>query len=153
MDNDGNLGEKLLEQGGKDESGTPAMSKELARRVGQAKRTVWGLAALTVTLWGCVAAGAACYCWCFMTYIFPLLKWMATAGEESRHALSNAVWRELQLTGEITLVGTYVWAVLVVMAAVCTVLFILASRRATLRQIHGSLAEISRQLRALSERQ
>ena len=151
MGNGNDLGKQLLEQDGK--GSAPAAALEgLPKRVRQAKQTAWFLAALTVVLWSAVALGAACYCWCFMTYTYPLVKFLATATTESRLALSDAVWNELQITGEATLVGTYVWAVLVVMAAVCTVLFILASRRATLRQIHGSRAELSQQLRTLSER-
>ncbi len=151
MGNGNDLGRQLLEQNAE---GTPPAGRDerLPKRVRHAKQTAWFLAALTVALWAAVALGAACYCWCFMTYIFPLLKLLATASPDTQAALSDVVWNELQLTGEATLVGTYLWAVLVVMAAVCTVLFILASRRATLRQIHGSLAELSDQLRAISEK-
>jgi hypothetical protein len=39
------------------------------------------------------------------------------------------------------------------MAAVCTVSLIVASRRATLRQVNARLAEISEQLKALAPKQ
>jgi hypothetical protein len=43
------------------------------------------------------------------------------------------------------------WPLLLCAAALCTMKFILVSRQATLRQIQGELAEISRQMQALTK--
>jgi hypothetical protein len=43
------------------------------------------------------------------------------------------------------------WPLLLCAAALCTMKFILVSRQATLRQIQGELAEISRQMQAMTK--
>jgi hypothetical protein len=107
-------------------------------------------------LWLLVAGGVVAYTWFFVTYVNPHLVYVVV----HRHDLSeegeqvrNDFFDILPKTAEITVISAYAWAGLVVLAAACTLLYVRASRRATLRQIHAGLAEISEQLKVLSTSQ
>ncbi|MBE3070365.1 MAG: hypothetical protein IMZ66_09025 [Planctomycetes bacterium] len=141
------LGTELLKQNGgpppgrsPTQAGADAVRRE-HRRVG-----LW--AALTLVAWGAVAAYGVISTYAFLVYIYPKLAQFAQS--EPPAPLDH------EFTGILAyaiLVSNVVWPVLLLAAAALTVLFVLKSRRATLRQIQVSLAEISEQIRAMSPEQ
>ena len=69
-------------------------------------------------------------------------------------AQQRAQWTELlQVVKKGTIATFFGSLASMLMAAVCTVALIVASRRATLRQVNARLAEISDQLKALAAKQ
>jgi hypothetical protein len=111
---------------------------------------------ISMILWLLVAGGVVAYTWFFVTYVNPHLVYVVV----HRHDLSeegeqvrNDFFDILPKTAEITVISAYAWAGLVVLAAACTLLYVMASRRVTLHQIHAGLAEISEQLKVLSTSQ
>jgi hypothetical protein len=111
---------------------------------------------ISMILWLLVAGGVVAYTCFFVTYVNPTLEHVAVhsrdlsaQGEEIR----NHFFYILPRIAEITVMSAYAWAGLVVLAAAWTLLYVRASRKATLRQIHAGLAEISEQLKALSSSQ
>ncbi len=111
---------------------------------------------ISMVLWLLVAGGVAAYTWFFVTYVNPSLIHVAVLrhdlSEKGEQVRNNFVYM-LPKIAEITAMSAYAWAGLVVLAAACTLLYIMASRRATLHQIHAGLAEISEQLKVLSTSQ
>ena len=108
---------------------------------------------ISMILWLLVAAGVVAYTWFLATYVVPILVAVAHySGEDvSKYEQQVRVLaRVLPTVAEITLTSACAWAGLVVLAAACTLLYVGASRKATLRQIHAGLAEISEQLKTLS---
>jgi hypothetical protein len=149
MSNEKTLGDKLAEHSSaKTSVGLP---EKAAREIKRARRLAGVLGGMTIGLWSLVALGAASYCYCFVTYVVPIWRYWATTDPKFGDELTKALLEEIGLLAQTTLIGTYVWAGLIILAATSTVLYVMASRRATLRQIHNSLAEISEQLRAFSQ--
>ena len=110
---------------------------------------------ISMTLWLLVAGGVVAYTWFFVTYVNPIL----LAAAHHRHFSPDLSKHEgavrhffsvLPTVSNITVISAYAWAGLVVLAAACTLLYVRASRKATLGQIHAGLAEISEQLKVLS---
>jgi hypothetical protein len=58
-------------------------------------------------------------------------------------------WEDWARAGDLAAQSTLACIIALLLAAVCTVLLILMSRRATLRQINASLIEISERLKLL----
>ena len=115
-----------------------------------ARSTILGW--ISMILWLLVAGGVVAYTWFFVTYVNPTLKHVAVHSHdlsEKGEQIRNDFFYRLPRIAEITVISAYAWAGLVVLAAACTLLYIMASRRATLRQIHAGLAEISEQLKVL----
>jgi len=111
---------------------------------------------ISMVLWLLVAGGVVAYTWFFVTYVNPRLRHVAVhshdLSEEGEQIRSGFLYM-LPRIAEITVISAYAWAGLVVLAAACTLLYVRASRKATLRQIHAGLAEISEQLKVLSASQ
>jgi len=124
--------------------------------IGRMNRRSAILGWISMILWLLVAAGVVAYTWFFVTYVNPIL---AAVVHYSQHDLPEheeqvrRFFHALPIITDITTVSACAWAGLVVLAAACTLLYVQASRRATLRQIHAGLAEISEQLKALSTSQ
>lgn len=111
---------------------------------------------ISMVLWLLVAGGVVAYTWFFVTYVNPRLIHLAEHSNdlsEKGEQIRNDFFYILPTIAEITAISAYAWAGLVVLAAACTLLYVMASRRATLRQIHAGLAEISEQLKVLSASQ
>jgi hypothetical protein len=81
-----------------------------------------------------------------MVLIHPVL-YELLINEEYRHE----DWRHHAFALVTALKALLLWPILLFLPAACTTCFTLASRRATLPQIQGSLADTSAQLRALAE--
>lgn len=114
------------------------------------------LAWISMILWLLVAGGVVAYTWFFVTYVNPILLALAHYGSHdlSKHEEQvRRFFRVLPTIADITVISAYAWAGLVVLAAACTLLYVRTSRKATLRQIHAGLAEISEQLKVLSSSQ
>lgn len=108
---------------------------------------------LSMILWLLVAGGVVAYAWFFVAYVVPPMKHVAMHSHEmSEHAVQvrGDFQYMLPTVAEITMTSAFVWAGLVALAAACTLSYIMASRRATLRQIHAGLAEISEELKVLA---
>jgi hypothetical protein len=60
-------------------------------------------------------------------------------------------WNEWAMAGDLAAYWILPCIISLLLAAVCTVLLILLSRRATLRQINASLVEISEELKLLRQ--
>ncbi len=107
-------------------------------------------------LWLLVAGGIAGYTWFFVLYVNPALKYVAVhsheSSEDAEQIRANFFYM-LPRIAEITVISAYAWAGSVVLAAACTLWYVMASRRATLRQIHAGLADLSEQLKTLSASQ
>jgi len=107
-----------------------------------------------VRLWACLAtvfwilttAGIVCLCPFYVMIVAPRLR----AYQAGRAHLEND-WNDWALAGDWAAYWILACIITLLLAAMCTVLLILLSRRATLRQINASLVEISEQLKLLAQ--
>jgi len=123
--------------------------------IGRMNRRSAILGWISMILWLLVAGGVVAYTWFFVTYVNPILVAAAHykhfSPDLSKHEETvRHFFRVLPTVTDITAISSCVWAGLVVLSAAWTLLYVRASRRATLHQIHAGLAEISEQLKALS---
>jgi hypothetical protein len=112
------------------------------------RRERWRLrlwAAVTASLWVVTASYLLILVFTYMLFIHPNTNELLTGYELSDQArqdyaaaVIDALWALLW------------WPITLVVAAAGTIWFTLASRRATLRQIQASLAEISEQLKRMA---
>ena len=115
------------------------------RVIRRERRLMYVLSGLTVLLWTLSAAAVVTLYALIITYVAPTVQWAAVGQDLAR-------WRRMM---EVTLYfGLYVgWpiaiasAVLMVLAAICTVLLVYWSRRATLRLVDQRLEQILAELR------
>jgi phage shock protein PspC (stress-responsive transcriptional regulator) len=108
------------------------------------------LTGLTVLLWLLAAAGVFFVIYVATWHLYPKQQQLMRDTTLGKLSVEKAV--EIQaIHFQMVEICTRVVAaafVALTLAALCTVLLVLASRRATLRQINASLAEISEQLKA-----
>ena len=104
------------------------------------------LAGLVVLFWTLATAGIVWLICLYLLYVDPRLR----AYGAGRAQLAND-WNDWALVGDLAAKSILACLVACLLAAVCTVLLILHSRRATLRQINASLLEISEQLKQLQQ--
>jgi hypothetical protein len=108
------------------------------------QRRVRVLAVLATLFWVLTAAGVVCLCPFYVMVVAPRLR----AYQAGRAHLEHD-WNDWALVGDWAAYWILACILSLLLAAVCTVLLILVSRRATLRQINASLVEISEQLKQL----
>lgn len=133
------LAKALVGESGEDDR---RMAERVIRRD---RRVVYGLTALTVTLWTLSAATLVTLYGLTLTYVAPIMAWAAQDQDLRR-------WQRMM---EVVLYfGLYIgWpmaigsAVLLVLAAIGTVLLVYSSRRATLRLVDRRLEQILAELR------
>jgi hypothetical protein len=109
------------------------------------------LTGLTVLLWLVAAAGVFFVVYVATWHIYPKQHKLMLDATLGREPVEKIV-KIQELLFQAVEVCTYVVAasfVALTLAALCTVLLVLVSRRATLRQINAQLAEISTQLKQL----
>lgn len=135
------MGNELLKQNG-NESATTA-SVDVERIILRERKRVRWWAIATAGLWIITAALFFAICYVYMVFVNPLVVELLTA--------SNENWGQLRSATFYGLSALLVWPILLFLSAACTTGFILASRRATLRQIQADLARITEQLKALAE--
>jgi hypothetical protein len=140
------LGRALLEL---DLAPPPAApgARELTRQVLERdRRRIRLLAGLATLFWALTAAGVVCLCPFYVIVVAPRLR----AYQAGRAQLAND-WNDWATVGTWAAYGALAWVTALLAAALCTVLLVLFSRRATLRQINASLVEISEQLKGLRQ--
>jgi len=147
MTSDRDVGEELLKQAAAPPAGTPGGPKETVEKTIRRERRRVGIwAGATILLWLLTAAWCIANIWFYLVFFHPRLAHLLTETAVNREASSH--W--MRVLADYLFYANVVWPVLLTVAAIVTVLFILRSRRATLRQIQASLAEISAQIRVLS---
>jgi hypothetical protein len=106
------------------------------------RRRIRLLAGLATLFWLLTAAGVVGLCPFYMMIVAPRLR----AYQAGRAQLAND-WDDWALVGDWAAYWILTCILSLLLAALCTVLLVLLSRRATLRQINASLLEISAQLK------
>lgn len=142
--NEKELGKALLKA---DLAGEPVGStpSELTKSImARDQRRIRWLTIAAVFLWVCTAAGVALMSWLYVMLVAPRLRAYAAG----RAQLQND-WQDWAFFIDVIARSVWGFVVPLLLAAICTILLIFLSRRATLRQINASLAEISEQLKLL----
>jgi hypothetical protein len=121
--------------------------RELTRNVlGRDRRRVRLLTVLATLFWVLTTAGTVCLCPFYVIVVAPRLR----AYQAGRARLEHD-WNDWAMVGDWAAYWVLACILSLLLAAVCTVLLILASRRATLRQINASLVVVSEQLKQLRQ--
>jgi hypothetical protein len=119
--------------------------RQLTRKILERDRKrVRVLAGLATLFWVLTAVGIVCLCPFYVMIVAPRLR----AYQAGRAQLEND-WNDWAMVGDWAAYWILACIISLLLAAICTVLLILLSRRATLRQINASLVEISEQLKQL----
>jgi hypothetical protein len=127
----------------------PAASdpRQLTRQILERdRRRIRRLASLATLFWMLTAAGILSLCPFYVIVVAPRLR----AYQAGRAQLAND-WNDWAMVGDWAAYWILACITSLLLAAICTVLLILLSRRATLRQINASLVEISEQLGQLRQ--
>jgi hypothetical protein len=140
------LRDELLRHGGATTAGSAADSVERVMR--RERRRVRWWAIVTVALWVITAAYLLGLIVFYAVFLHPRFHEFFTAPDIDAEFMKPGMMALFTL-----LKAVLWWPAILFAAAVSTTLFTLASRRATLRQIQTSLAEISAQLKSLKERE
>jgi hypothetical protein len=121
--------------------------RELTRRIlDRDRRRIRLWAGLATLFWILTTVGMVCLCPFYVMVVAPRLR----AYQAGRAQLAND-WNDWALVCDWAAYWILACILSLLLAALCTVLLILLSRRATLRQINASLLEISEQLKALGQ--
>src|SRR5262249_5201630 len=121
--------------------------QQLTRKIlDRDQRRIRLLAGLATLFWILTAVGIVCLCPFYVIVVAPRLR----AYQAGRAQLAND-WNDWATVGDWAAYWILACILSLLLAAVCTVLLILLSRRATLRQINASLAGISEQLKHLRQ--
>src|SRR5262245_10871135 len=123
---------------------TPDPRQLTQRILERDRRRIRLLASLATFFWILTAAGVVCLCPFYLIVVPPRLR----AYQAGRAQLAND-WNDWAMVGDWAAYWLLGCILALLLAAICTVLLILVSRRATLRQINASLLEISEQLKQL----
>jgi heme exporter protein D len=110
------------------------------------RRRIRRLAVLATLFWVLTTAGVVCLLPFYVMVVAPRLR----AYQLGRAHLEQD-WNDWMMVGNWAACWILACIVSLLVAAVCTVLLILVSRRATLRQINANLVEISEQLKQLRQ--
>lgn len=125
----------------------PPDSHQLTRKIlARDQRQIRQLIRLAAFFWVLAVAGPGLLIWVFLNSITPRLE--AYAGGRREFQEDVGAWLVLSNVGAEIILAC---VIALLLAATCTILLILASRRATLRQINANLAEISEQLKLLRQ--
>lgn len=150
--NDGQLGKALLELDAAHLSGASDANRETWQILERDRRRVWWLTVATIATWG---AAMLMVLWMLVAFglLFPYL---AKLRDDAQRAplpadVQQAAEFEAEVAFKMITVGVTCSVGLLALAALATVLLVLATRRATLRQVNASLLEISEQLKALRQ--
>jgi hypothetical protein len=164
MTND--LGRALLNLNSQSLTGLTDTREQTWKILERDRRRVWRWTALTVTLW----LGALLMVLLMLVayaLVFPLQAKLAGRDQPDHNAAPldpgqidirnltpeqrEAAQFEAQIMFQMVTVGVTVSVGILGMAALSTIFLVLASRKATLRQINASLLEISQQLKELQQ--
>jgi hypothetical protein len=144
------LSEALLKLDALDLAAVPDMQQQTWRVLERDRRRIRWLTGLTIMLW-LIAVGAVLFLHSiYFLYIVPheqmLMREAGKPDGKFERASAAHTWAPsigtAMITGSIALLA---------LSVLCTVVLVLTSRRATLRQVNASLIEISEQLRQLRQ--
>jgi hypothetical protein len=146
------LGRALLDLDSRKLSGASDAREQTWKVLERDRRRVWWLTVLTVATW---AAAMLMVLWMLVAFglLFPQQArlrdeaQLARLSPESREA---AHW-EAEIAFKMITVGVTCSVGILALASLSTVLLVVITRRATLRQINANLVEISEQLKALRQ--
>ena len=146
------LGHALLALDSEQLAGNPGARQQTWKILERDRRRVWWLTAITITLW---AAAILMVLAMLVAYglVFPLQAKLRDPAELARlpPEMRQDAQFKAQVAFQMVTLGVTCSVGILAMAALATILLVLASRRATLRQINASLLEISQQLRELRQ--
>jgi hypothetical protein len=121
--------------------------RELTQKIlARDRRRVHRLTGLAALFWVLAVAGFGLLIWQYFKSLAPRLETYVEGRREFQQ--DAAVWL---LIGNASAGIILACIIALLLAGVCTVLLILASRRATLRQINANLVEICEQLKLLRQ--
>jgi hypothetical protein len=112
--------------------------------IGRDRRRLRWLAGLAGLFWTLTAGGLVWFSTVYLMYVAPRLRAYAAG----RAQLEND-WNDWARAGDLAARSLLACMFALLLAAVLTILLVLHSRRATLRQVIVGLAEISKQLKEL----
>jgi len=137
-----------LSRNGIDERGGSMAAAGVEAVIRRERRRVRWWAAATAVLWVLAALYLFGLLWGYLMWLHPMVYEFITSEELDPDGVMHP---RMMVVTQLLLALLY-WPAFLCLAVACTLLFTLASRRATLRQIQVSLADISEQLRRLSEK-
>lgn len=144
------LGRALLALDSAQLAGNPDARHQTWKILERDRRRVWWLTAITVALW---ASAILMVCAMLVAFglVFPLQAKLRDPTELARLApeMQQDAQFKAQIAFQMVVVGVTCSVGILAMAALSTILLVLATRRATLRQINANLLEISQQLKEL----
>ena len=146
MARNSNLARELL---GQDGSGSEPVDVDAIIRRERNRVRWWG--ALTASLWIVTAGYVAFLCVAYLVYVQPQIEAYMVIDQDRQ--MDTLYLERILVLIAFGLKAFLVWPVLLCLAAGGTTLFILSSRRATLRQIQRSLVTISDQLKLMAQDQ
>ena len=138
------VGKALLGLDAADLAGVPDARRLTWQVLERDRRRLRRLAGLATLFWVLTAAGVIWLVFFYFLQVAPRLR----AYGAGRAQLQND-WNDWALVGDWAAQSILAGMIALLAAAVCTILLVVLSRRATLRQINASLIEISEQLRQL----
>jgi hypothetical protein len=147
------LGRALLELSAFDLAGLPDVRKQTEKVLDRDRRRMRWLTVFTVLAW---LAAFAMVLWMLVAFglLFPKQAklQMDLADGKISVAAAQGIQAANQIAFQMITVGVTASVGLLGLAALLTILLVLASRRATLRQINANLLVISEQLKELQRR-
>ena len=144
--NEKELGMALLNLDLTRESVAPDPSQRTDKILRRDRRSLRLLAGLAILFWIIATSGLVSLIGYYLLYVTPRLR----AYGAGRAQLQND-WNDWAFAVDLAAGSIVACIVALLLAAICTTLLIVLSRRATLRQINVSLAEISQQLKQLRQ--
>ena len=146
------LGRALLDLDSPKLAGVPDVRQQTWKILERDRRRVWWLTTITVALW---AAAILMVLGMLVAFglVFPLQAKLRDPAELARlpPEMRQDAQFKAQIAFQMVTVGVTVSVGILALAALATICLVLASRRATLRQINASLLEISQQLKELRQ--
>ena len=146
------LGRALLDLDSPKLAGVSDARQQTWKILERDRRRVWWLTALTVALW---AAAILMVLGMLVAFglVFPLQAKLRDPAELARlpPEMRQDAQFKAQIAFQMVTVGVTVSVGILALAALATICLVVASRRATLRQINASLLEISQQLKELRQ--
>jgi hypothetical protein len=147
MDSGEKLSQRLQAAGRTGAVASAAETTRLSEKVvGRARRHFLTLSVIAAVLWVFAAVGFIAIPLAVLIWVWPPVE--AAVG----HAIGDSWANQIGGTGRALLYGACVWGCMVVLAGLSTVALVWSSRRATLGQIQQSLAELTDEVRRLSDR-
>jgi hypothetical protein len=146
------LGRRLLDLDAATLAGTADPREQTWRIIDRDRRRVWWISALTIALWA-VTVLMVLWMLVAMGLLMPLEAKLRSDADVARAGLTPEMRSDAELKSHVMFrmitVGIAFSVGVLALAAGSTVWLVLATRRATLRQINASLLEISEQLKQL----